>query len=74
VLQVRGFAAQSGAIVHDLAVDLAGCEINETQRLSFKPAAGAAHPQTTLPRDEFWIGASGFISHAAALPAGYRRY
>jgi hypothetical protein len=35
-LQVRGFAAKSGAVVHDFAVDLAGCEVDETQGLSSK--------------------------------------
>jgi hypothetical protein len=35
-LQIRGLAAEAGAVVHDLAVNLAGCEVDETQRLSLK--------------------------------------
>ena len=34
VLQVGGFAAQSGPVVHDLAIYFTGCKVNETQRLS----------------------------------------
>src|SRR6266849_4064450 len=31
MLQVRGFTAQTGAVVHDLAVNLASRKINKTQ-------------------------------------------
>src|SRR5207249_6133143 len=31
VLQVGGFATKPGAVVHDFAVNLAGCEVYETQ-------------------------------------------
>ncbi len=38
-LQIRRLAAQSGAVVDDLAVDLARCEVDETQKVSSEIAA-----------------------------------
>ena len=31
VLQVRGLAAKARTVVHDFAIDLAGCEVDKTQ-------------------------------------------
>jgi hypothetical protein len=54
-LQVRGFAAQPGAVIHDFAIDLAGCEVDETQ--DFPQSRGSAY----LPRAKnIPTGASGF--------------
>jgi hypothetical protein len=65
-LQVRGFAAQPGAVVHDFAIDLAGCEVDETQ--DFPQSRGSAR----LPRAKnIPIGASGFYITRAGFEAGY---
>ena len=37
-LQIRGLAAESGAVIHDLAIDLSGCEVDETQGFPRKQA------------------------------------
>jgi hypothetical protein len=61
-LQVRGFAAQSGAVVHDFAVDLAGCEVDETQELS--SIVRTAHPCGCWRAKISLRGLGFFISHA----------
>jgi hypothetical protein len=38
-LQIRRLAAQPGAVVDDLAVDLACCEVDETQKASSETPA-----------------------------------
>src|SRR5262249_48966201 len=44
-LQIGSLAAQPGAIVNDLAIDLAGCKIDEAQRLSSsRPGASLLTP------------------------------
>jgi hypothetical protein len=45
VLQIRGFATQPSAVVHDLTINLAGCKVDETQRLSSRHAEGAKSPK-----------------------------
>src|ERR1700724_3832638 len=45
VLEISGFAAKPGAVVDDLAINLAGCKVDETQRLSSRHAAGAQKPE-----------------------------
>src|SRR5208337_2745023 len=41
-LQIRRLTAQPGAVVDDLAVDLACCEVDETQKVSSKTPAKKA--------------------------------
>jgi hypothetical protein len=61
-LQIRGLAAESGTVVHDLAIDLAGCEVDETQRLS----SDRTHLQGRPPHTKVSNGGStAFISYGA---------
>src|SRR5450755_2829661 len=63
-LQIRGLAAESGAIVHDFAVDLAGCEVDETQGLSSK----AGPPLRALPRTPMSLWRLGLLYHMERRP------
>src|SRR5579872_1003348 len=57
-LQIRGLAAESGAIVDDLAVDLAGCEVDETQGFpqgAGIPLRGGAHTNVLMEARGFYI-------------------
>src|SRR5215472_14618917 len=75
-LQIRGLAAQSGAVIHDFTIDLAGCEVDETQGFpQMRAALRAASQQNTPVR-----GLGVFISHAGYLrqvtqvtPAGFEQ-
>ena len=64
-LQVRGLAAQSGTVVHDLAVNLAGCEVDETQAFpqtrGRTPAGASAHNMSLR-------GLAGFIPYGVGDP------
>src|SRR5579862_4269288 len=63
-LQIRGLAAESGAVIHDLAVNLSGCEVDETQDFPQMRAVFPRLPRTPIP---FWrLGP--FISHGAYWP------
>src|SRR5207245_9900934 len=62
VLQIRGLAAQPGAVIHDLAVDLAGCKIDETQEFPLgRPAAQALQPAGT-PTQKNFLGTAGLYT------------
>src|ERR1035438_3026015 len=62
-LQIRRLAAQPGAIVDDLAVDLARCEIDETQKAS---SEGPAHhiSRTSKQRSCEWMALSARASRS----------
>ena len=49
-LQIRGLAAESGAIVRDFAIDLAGCEIDKAQDSPHTADIGARLRSQRKPR------------------------
>src|SRR5579862_9596626 len=62
-LQIRCLAAQPGAIVHDLAVNLPGCEVDETQRLSSNadtPSRGCRSAHLSFWRLGVFISYGGY--------------
>src|ERR1700727_377477 len=68
-LQVRGLAAKSGTVVDDLAIDLAGCEVDETQDfplMQIDPFGLSAHTNVLME-------ARGFYIIWEASDAGYSR-
>src|SRR6266536_1413737 len=64
VLQVGGLAAQARAIVHDFAVDLAGCEVDKTQD-SPQRADVSASKRSAGGWVVLW-----FLYHMARFPLG----
>ncbi len=62
-LQIRRFTAQPGAVVNDLAVDLPGCKVDETQDPSSKSAADIP-VLADAPHRKFALIAAGFIPQA----------
>ncbi len=73
ILKIGGLAAQPGAVINNLAIDLAGCKVDETQGFPQYPNAGV---RIISKRHclEILLGAAGFISQAPALLAGYSGY
>ena len=73
-LQIRRLAAEPGAIVHDLAIDFPGCEVDETQRLSSKaatPSRDAACTTVPFRRLAVFISYGGYrpqVTHVTPLP------
>src|ERR1700722_12259876 len=65
-LQIRGFTAQPGAVIHDFAIDLAGCEVDETQ--DFPQSRGAAH---SLRAKNIPVCATRLYIARTGLGAGY---
>src|SRR5258708_9634255 len=51
MLQVGSFSAQPGAVIHDLAIDLAGCEVDKTQDF---PQKADVHNRAKRSAD-FWL-------------------
>jgi hypothetical protein len=68
VLQIGGLAAQSGPVVHDLAINFAGCKVNETQRLPSGHVADIPIPSKIGPTAKIGLVLTGFISHRRVLP------
>jgi hypothetical protein len=49
VLQVGGLAAEARAVIHDLAINFAGCEVDETQDFPQRAAIYASLPSLRDP-------------------------
>src|SRR5439155_5671178 len=64
VLQVGGLAAKARAIVHDFAVDLAGCEVDKAQDSPQRADVSASKRSAG-----FWL-VLWFLYHMARLPLG----
>jgi hypothetical protein len=65
-LEVGSFAAETSAVVHDFTIDLAGCEVDETQGFPQK-----ARTAQLLARKNIPLGARGFYITGAGCKAGY---
>jgi len=50
VLQIGGLAALARAIVDDFAINLAGCEVDETQDFPQRAAIRISNPDLCEPR------------------------
>jgi hypothetical protein len=80
-LQIRRLAAQPGAVVDDLAVDLARCEVDETQKVSSEAPAkrpSQTAPSTREPSPPIHLttvsDTAGFYTTPEGSGAGYPRY
>src|SRR5208282_5875190 len=69
-LQIRRLAAQPGAVVDNLAVDLTRCEVDETQKVSSETPAkrlSRTTPSTRQPlatnSPDYSIGSCWFLYH-----------
>src|SRR5258708_6301236 len=80
-LQIRRLAAQSGAVVDDLAVDLTCCEVDETQKVSSETPAKRFAQTTPSTREPLATTTAttvsvtaGFYTTPEGSGAGYPRY
>src|ERR1700693_750707 len=71
-LEIRSLAAQPSAVVNDLAIDLAGRKVDETQ--DFPRDRWRTRASAQASPGKIWLGTAGFIPHAPAATAGYSGY
>src|SRR5437899_3406615 len=67
MLQVGGLAAKARAVIHDFAINLAGCEVDKAQDFPQRADVGASKRSA-----EFWL-VLWFLYHRHRLPRGLPR-